>query len=771
MLYNVPPRNPIFTGHDDLLASLPLRFKRSPLMLLHGPGGWGKTQIAMEYCYRSTYTTILWFNASSRALLYHDISTVAKRLSLPNDARGVESHLFTAFKQWLQDQSGWLLVLDALDDFTLLNLILPADPQGHLITTTRHDPLGSSPSSPLPVGLSESTRLLLQKAGFIVEQETPELPLSYKVKTLTVKTIGASLTNALAVFQQRQVAFPKENAEEYAAFQQEEVEQLFLEFSRILPANLLDMLRLLAFFQTEAIPQELLLKAVSAEISEPLSSLFTDPLALEQALEDLEDEELLNRREEERSLLYLHPGLKTILIKSLTNDEQRAWANQVVHLLNHVFPEVRFDTWDDCQRYLPLAQHCATLITDFKLTLKEGALLLERLGTYHFQRAFYAEAEIYLTQALELYEHHLPADTLDAAQTMNSLGRLSSELARYQEAEALHLRALEIREQELGPDDPKTAESLHNLAIVYGDLGDYQRAEELSLRVLSLEERTKGSDHLDVASTLNNLGLIYYYQGRDAQAETAYRRALTIYEHALPSNHPDLAYPLDGLGALAERQGQVKQAEEFYQQALVICTQAFGELHPETAHSINKLADIAESQGNDQQAEALYLQALRIAEQVLGPEHPDIALFLNNLAFLTTKQGQYEKAEEQYQRALTIYEQTLGTEHPDVASVLNNLGQLYRKIGNVERAETLLRRAVAICELVQSRTYPDATYSLVNLASLLSDRDADEEAEPWLQRALAIHLQVLGPQHAEVVSVQEKLTALQERRDKNKEDG
>jgi hypothetical protein len=50
---------------------------------------------------------------------------------------------------------------------------------------------------------------------------------------------------------------------------------------------------------------------------------------------------------------------------------------------------------------------------------------------------------------------------------------------------------------------------------------------------------------------------------------------------------------------------------------------------------------------------------------------------------------------------------------------------------------------------------------------VLSDQDADEEAESLLQRALTIRLQALGPRHAEVISVQEKLVALQNRRNTN----
>ena len=270
------------------------------------------------------------------------------------------------------------------------------------------------------------------------------------------------------------------------------------------------MLRLLVFLHPEEVIPQKLLSEAAQEAPEQLVSLLADPLALEQALSDLEDEELLSLQEKDS--LHLHPGLTIVLVESLPQEEQRTWASSVVCMLNNAFPVVRFDTRDQCERLLPLAERSALLISQFHLTIPEGALLLERLGFYCYRRASYAEAETYLAQALRVQEQK--DASLETAQILNSLGLLYSEQARSQEAEALHLRALEIRERILGSEHPETAESLHNLARVYGDQGQYERAADLSLRVLSLEENSKGVDHLDLASTLNNLGLMFFFGTR-----------------------------------------------------------------------------------------------------------------------------------------------------------------------------------------------------------------------------------------------------------------
>src|SRR5437762_6264392 len=70
-------RNPYFTGRDDLLERLakdfssmaPKRYNRR--ISLHGLGGVGKTQVALEYVYKhkSDYNYIFWISAVDQARL------------------------------------------------------------------------------------------------------------------------------------------------------------------------------------------------------------------------------------------------------------------------------------------------------------------------------------------------------------------------------------------------------------------------------------------------------------------------------------------------------------------------------------------------------------------------------------------------------------------------------------------------------------------------------------------------------------------------------
>ena len=797
-LFTLPyRRNPLFTDRDDILSALHGYFTsqqttHTRTQTLYGLGGIGKTLLAIEYAYRyqNEYQAILWLHATPRTLFSSDILSLARQLGIPAQDDVDERQRLAAIQRWLQRHDQWLLVLDNLEDFQLLKQLVPPDSHGHVLLITPFQTaepfVQAVPVTPL--AKEDGALLLLRRAGILtgkgphdarseedyhhaitIAQEVEGYPLALDQASIYIEEIHLSLASYLHHYREQQATLLGRRGRLAIDHPDPVTTTLLLTFEKVaqIDPSALELLRFFAFLSAEALPYEMLREGATA-LNGPLATLAVDPLAFDAALSTLLRFSLVHRCTDSTTV-HMHRLVQITLREHLTKRQRLHFAKQAVRLINTIFPEVGFATRSACARYALQAQHCATLIRDFQLSLHEGVLLLERLGSYYSLHGCYTAAEAYLTQALQLQEQRPRSRPLDTAQILNSLGLLSQRQAHYQEAEASLQGALELRQRVLGPDHPKTAESLHNLALVYGDQGEYQRAEQCYLQVIALEERTKGVNHPDVARTLNNLALMYYHQGSYAQAETTYHRALAIYEQSLLADHPDRIYPLDGLGAIAEAEGNYQRAEHLYQQAFTICKQAFGEIHPETAHCLNKLADIAELKGTYQEAETRYQQAISIGERVLGPEHPDIALFLNNLAFLAQRQGQYQRAEELYQRALGIYEQALGPTHPDVASVLNNLGKLFRTMNSEERAEKLLRQALAIDEARLNPMHPDIAQSLSDMADLLINQHRYEEAEPLLQRAWTILLQTASSRHLDAEFVREQYAVLLERMNRNED--
>ena len=116
--WNVPNRNDYFTGREDLLTRLEDLLKKEDRAALTqaitGLGGVGKTQIAVELCYRNKEMYpfgVFWADASSAASLTASYASFALDLGWATRETPVDE----AAAAWMAKSSrvaGWLLVLD-----------------------------------------------------------------------------------------------------------------------------------------------------------------------------------------------------------------------------------------------------------------------------------------------------------------------------------------------------------------------------------------------------------------------------------------------------------------------------------------------------------------------------------------------------------------------------------------------------------------------------------------------------------------------------------
>lgn len=660
--WNVPhPRNPFFTGRQEILYGLHEQLNREQAMALtqswaiSGLGGIGKTQVALEYAYQyhHEYAAVFWISAANRETLLDGYVLIANLLQLPEKNERDHNRVILAVRWWLATHQRWLLILDNADDLAIVRDVLPAKRSGHLLLTTRAQALGTLAQriEIETMGMAEGTLFLLRRAKLLAPDATldqmPEeylpaaeaiviemdfLPLALDQAGAYVDEVGCSLTAYLELYcahraelLQRRGHVPTDHPESVTT-------TWSLNFQKVEQSNPVaaDLLRLCAFLEPDAIPEELFGEGGTSPGSafQPLS---TDMLILNEAIEELRKYSLVQRHPESR-LLHIHRLVQIVLKESMEIDEQGYWAERAICVTNAIFPDtIELATWPLCQRYLSQAQACSVLIQYYACTFVEAASLLFRTASYLLVHGLHGQAEPLYKRALHIREQILEPDHPDVAEPLNGLAHLYYEQGKYEQAESLFQRALHIREQALGPEHPDGASTLHGLATLYTEQGKYEQAEPLYQRALRIREQTLGPDQPDVADSLSRLAHLLYRQGKYGEAELLSLRALRIREQVLGPQHPDIAQSLDLLGVLYFTQGWYKQAESLFQ------------------------------------------RALRIHEQVLGPQHPDVASPCNNLAEVYTEQGKYREAEHFYQRALHIWQQTLGPEHPLVAESLQGL--------------------------------------------------------------------------------------------------
>src|SRR6185437_13012133 len=143
--WNVPyPRSPLFTGRADDFDRLKQHFARrmphTPVQAIHGLGGIGKTQLALEYAYRyaGDYNVVWWLRAEDPATLAADLADLAVELRLPGSVEPDQRAAIGAVKHWLAHNDRWLLVFDSARDPRDVADYIPPPVTGHILITSRY---------------------------------------------------------------------------------------------------------------------------------------------------------------------------------------------------------------------------------------------------------------------------------------------------------------------------------------------------------------------------------------------------------------------------------------------------------------------------------------------------------------------------------------------------------------------------------------------------------------------------------------------------------
>jgi tetratricopeptide (TPR) repeat protein len=266
-----------------------------------------------------------------------------------------------------------------------------------------------------------------------------------------------------------------------------------------------------------------------------------------------------------------------------------------------------------------------------------------------------------------------------------------------------------------------------NWAIGSGDLARAERAYEDICRTLEAAPPADSRDH-QLAVVYHQLGMVAQLRGDLAAAEDWYKKALTIFE-AL-GDHPGMARSYHQLGMVAQYRGDLAAAEDWYKKALTIF-EARGD-RPGMAASYHQLGMVAQLRGDLAAAEDWYKKALTIFE-ALG-DRPGMAKSYGQLGTVAHFRGDLAAAEDWYKKALTIFE-ALGN-CPEMAGSYHQLSMVAHFRGDLAAAEDWCREALAIRERLGDRWGMARSYH--QLGMVAQDRGDLATAEDWYKKALTI---------------------------------
>ena len=638
-VWNLPARNPGFTGRDGLLVAVRERLlagDKAVVQAFQGMGGVGKTQLAIEYAYRfaGAYDLAWWVNAEQAGLIGDQFAALGAALGCVQAGAGVEA-VRAAVLGELRERGRWLLVFDNAENPADITGWLPGG-GGHVLITSRERTwaevaapvevdvlardesvallqdrvagLGAADADRLAAQLGDLPLAVAQAAGFMAETGMPAAQYLDLLRTQAGKLLdqaapGSSYPRSLAAA--TRLTADRLDRDDPAAAQ---------------------LASVCAFLAPEPIPEDLFTSA-PGELPGELAARAADPLAWRQTLAHLARQSLA--RIDQRGLV-MHRLTQAILRDRLTAEQAaatRACTEAILAAANPGDPANPV-TWP---RWAQLMPHL--LAADLAATGSPGLRWMAcNACWYLLARGDTRTAHDLATDLRQHWRDRLGDDHENTRATALYLAWALRAMGRYAEARELDEDTLARCRRVLGEDHPNTLGSANNLAIDLRNLGEYQAARELDEDTLARRRRVLGEDHPDTLASASNLAvdlrnLGEYQAARELDEDTLARR-----RRVLGDDHPDTLSSANNLAVDLRDLGEYQAARELDEDTLARYRRVLGDDHPDTLASANNLAVDLRNLGEYQAARELDEDTLARRRRVLGDDHPDTLRSANNLA-------------------------------------------------------------------------------------------------------------------------------------------
>ncbi len=684
-VWNVGPRNPGFVGRDTTLEHLSERLQsrgRVAVQAIHGMGGVGKTQLAIEYAHRHAagYDLVWWVSAEETGLIGDQYAALATELNLIPSGADTASAV-GALRAYLRGQDRWLLVLDNAESPAELRTWLPAGP-GHTLITSRNPGWSELATKvqidvlPRPESLelirlsrpgaseAEASRLaealgdlplaLAQAAGFLAETG---MPVEHYLRLLDTRA-GELLDQSP----------PESHPLSLAAAIRVSTDRL----AEIDPVALA-LVRIGAFLAPEPIPTDILTQPISPaghdrppEL-EALAAAVTSPVAAHRSLGWVGRYGLARTDHG----LQLHRLTQTVLREQLAADSTAAYRAYAQALLVAADPGDERDPayWPSWARLLP-----HLLATD-PATSPSAALrqLACRALWYLYYRGDLHLAHDLAENLRQQWYQHLGPDHQQTLRAAHILVLILSCIGPDRHTRKLAEDTLTRCRRVLGYDHPDTLHAAAYLGVCLHHLGAFEQARQLNVDTLARRRRVLGEDHFDTHSTAHQLGRDLRELGEVDAAWQLHERSFAYGRRVLGDENPATIFGANDLAVDLRALGQIDAARQLHEDTFLRARRVLGEDHRYTMINASGLIGDLLTLGEFTAARRLAEDILPRARRVLGDETYLTVDIANDLATALRRVGEVEAARRLSEDTLTRARRVFGEDHLRTRTAAHNL--------------------------------------------------------------------------------------------------
>lgn len=776
-------RNPNFVGRESILIHLAERLLPWPdkltatlgsVAVLHGFGGVGKTQTAVEFCYRyGRYFPggVFWINFAEANNVAEEFARLGdeRRLGLfrKQDQLGIAEQVAHVQRAW-QEPIPRLLIFDNCEEEDLLTEWLPVTGGCRVLVTSRRgvwSPTLALTTVPLvSLALPESIIFLQKLIPHIRSDEAQAIAIEVGNLPLALHLIGSFL------HRYRQISPPHyltqlqdKNLLQHPSLQgrgtnysptghELNVARTYaLSISRLDAADPIDTIaqKLLALIAclAPAIPvgRELIRAVVIPEQS-PLDTV----LLVEDGLDRLIALGFVRAETGERVMMHRLVAAYTCMILNHKAEAEHVVEETIARLLTAVWEK------ELILRELPFDISHLRYVTDRALKRQDAlaASLANYLGRHLTEIQEFAQAEPYLTQALQIRQTLL-GEHIDTAVSLTNMGTLFWKWKSNDAAMPYFEEAYQLCERLLGPIHPRTARSLNNLAVLHYRQGHYETAQTNYEKVLNIYEQLGEMDDPMIPQILGNMALMFRLSGQFEQARIYSQRAFQVTEAMFGPEHYQTTITLFRWAIILILKGHYEAAQPALERALLV-RKKMPDGEVETISLYIRLGELHMFAGRFAEAESYLEKGLSILKTHSDKDDINWGWAFAKLGQLNLLKGEVSEAEALLQKALSFFKFQPPTYFGTIET-FNLLADLYLKTEQLDKAKQIIDEALVVCRKYFSEHHPFTAQVCLRFGEWYLLRGDDEKALGIFEEVAVVLKKAVFPTHLDYIRLQKHL--------------